>query len=114
MYYLTIVTTDMRCDVAKHISLAEAKAKFSAVVDGVLHRQERYVIERHGKGVAALVSLQELGRLEAGTPSGERPAGALALVGAWQDVEDAEIDAFLADVRAARERDTGRKVRLKS
>ena len=97
---------------ARHISLAQAKATFSAVVDGVLHRGERYVIERHGKAVAALVTLDELERLEAATPSAERPAGALALIGAWDTVADAEIDAFLADVRAARERDTGREVRL--
>jgi prevent-host-death family protein len=100
--------------VAKRISLADAKATFSAVVDGVLHRNERYVIERHGKGVAALVSIEELQRIESSAPGGDRPAGALALVGAWEDVDDAAIDAFVADVRTARDRDTGRKVRLKS
>lgn len=97
---------------ARSISLAEAKAKFSAVVDGVLHRHERYVIERHGKGVAALVHLDELERIEATAPKGDRPAGALALVGAWEDVDDADIDAFLADVQEARTRDAGREVAL--
>lgn len=98
----------------KHISLAEVRANFAAVVDQVLHRGEYVVIERHGRPVAALVSVEDLRRLEAERPSGERPAGALALVGAWEGVEDSEVDTFLADVRAARERDTGRRVRLKA
>ena len=45
---------------AKRISIAEAKARFSAMVDGVLHRGEHYLIERHGRGVAAMVSIDEL------------------------------------------------------
>lgn len=100
--------------VTQHISLADAKAKFSAVVDQVFHRGEHIVIERHGRPVAALVSVADLARLEAERPTAERPAGALALVGAWADVDEAKIDTFLADVASARQRDTGRKVRLKA
>jgi len=44
--------------------------------------------------------------------SPSRPLGALALLGAWADVDDAAIDAFIADVMSARERDTGRAVQL--
>ena len=40
------------------------------------------------------------------------PAGAIALVGAWGDIDDAEIDAFIAGIYAARSRDLGRPVRL--
>jgi len=97
---------------AKHVSIAEAKAKFSSIVDGVLHRGERYLIERHGRGVAALVSVDELERLERSYAEAEQPAGAMALVGLWHDVPDEEIDALVAEVRAARERDTGRAVEL--
>ncbi len=97
---------------AKHISLAEAKAKFSAIVDGVLHSGEHYLIERHGRGVAALVGVAELERLEQTRPPAEHPAGAMALVGLWHDVPDAEIDALVADLRATRDRDTGRPVEL--
>ena len=98
---------------ARFMALAEVRANISAVIDQVFHRSEHVVIERHGHPVAALVSLADLARLEAERPTAERPAGALALVGAWADVDDAEIDSFLADVASARERDTGRKVRLK-
>ncbi|MDA0271100.1 MAG: type II toxin-antitoxin system Phd/YefM family antitoxin [Chloroflexi bacterium] len=96
------------------ISLAEAKARFSAVVDGVLHRRTRYVIERHGKPVAAMVTLEDLQRLEATGSTADEPLGALALLGAWGDVADSEIDAFIADIRAARDADTGRPVEIPS
>lgn len=96
------------------IGLAEAKARLPAVVDRVFHHSERYVIERRGRPVAALVGVEELARLEATSPAGERPLGALALVGAWAELDDAEIDAFLANVRAARDADTGRPVSVES
>lgn len=96
------------------ISLAEAKARFSAIVDGVLHHGEHYLIERHGRPVAALVSVAELDRLEELRPPAEHPAGAMALIGLWHDVPDEDIDALVADLRAARERDTGRPVELEA
>jgi prevent-host-death family protein len=100
--------------VAKRIGLAEAKAKFSDVVEQVLHGSEHFIVERRGRAVAAIVTVEDLRRLEASGPTGVRPAGALALVGAWEDVADADIDAMVADVYAERERDTGRPVRLKA
>lgn len=96
----------------ERVSIAEAKARFSAMVEGVVHRGERYVIERHGREVAALVSVPEFRQLQATGPGGERPGGAMALVGLWQDIPDEEIDALLADLRASRDRDTGRRVEL--
>lgn len=38
--------------------------------------------------------------------------GALALMGAWSDVSDEEIDTFIADVYAERANDVGRPVDL--
>lgn len=99
---------------AKRISIAEAKARFSAMVDGVLHRGEHYLIERHGRGVAAMVSIDELARLERGRPSAPQPAGAMALVGLWHDVPESEIDGLLAEIRESRERDNGRPVELEA
>lgn len=99
---------------AQRISIAEAKARFSAMVDGVLHRGEHYLIERHGRGVAAMVSIDELARLEHGRPSAQQPAGAMALVGLWHDVPESEINGLLAEIREGRERDTGRPVELEA
>jgi hypothetical protein len=39
-------------------------------------------------------------------------AGALALIGAWDDVEDEVIDKFVEDVYRSRSEDLGRSVQL--
>ncbi len=96
------------------VSLAEAKAKLSAVVDDVRRTARRYLIERHGRPAAAIISVEELARLEEADLLGPAPAGALALVGAWSDVADEAIDEFLDDVLRSRAEDTGRPVRLES
>ena len=41
-----------------------------------------------------------------------RPEGALALVGAWGELDDQEVDALVEEIYAARRRDTGRSVEL--
>jgi prevent-host-death family protein len=97
---------------AKSVSAADARARFGELLDGVLHRGERYVVERHGREVAAIVSVAELQRLDRAAP--ERPAGAMALVGLWHDVPDDEIDSLLEDLRASRDRDTGRSVEVEA
>jgi prevent-host-death family protein len=94
------------------VSLAEAKAKLSAVVDDVRRTSRRYLIERHGRPAAAIISVEELERLEVSDLLGPNPAGALAMVGAWSDVEDAAIDEFLDDVLRSRTEDLGRPVHL--
>ena len=104
-----------RFGLAKNVGVAEAKARFSEFVARAGYGGERFLIERRGKPLAALVGVEDLGRLE-----GERegafsrpPRGALALVGAWGElVEDEEIDAMPGEIYAARERDTGRLVDL--
>jgi len=53
--------------VAKRISASQAKAHLSQLMAQVAYRGERYVIERRGKPMAALVSLADfdaLGRLQ--------------------------------------------------
>jgi prevent-host-death family protein len=47
------------------VGVAEAKAKLSELLGGVLHRGERVVIRRRGKPVAALVPMDDLDRVEA-------------------------------------------------
>ena len=72
----------------------------------------RYLIESHGRPVAAIISVDELARLEEAELLSSTPAGALALVGAWSDVEDEAIDDFLAAVLQSRAEDFGRAVHL--
>lgn len=41
-----------------------------------------------------------------------RPKGALALVGAWREVEDKELESLIEDIYAGRQKDMGRRVDL--
>ena len=97
---------------AKRTSVAQAKAQFSALLAEVAHQAQRYIIERRGKPVAALVTIEDLDLLEAAEPTAPRPQGALALIGGWGDVDDDAIEALVADIYAQRKRDAGRVVKL--
>lgn len=62
--------------------------------------------------MTALVSAEAVERTEGGPAQAARPAGALALVGVWAEVDDTAIDALLRDIYEARMADTGRPVAL--
>ena len=70
------------------------------------------MIERRGKPLAALVSATDLERVELGSPEVPAPLGALALVGGWGELDDADLDVLVESIYAQRERDTGRPVDL--
>ena len=98
---------------AERVRVTEAKAQLSALMARVGYGGERFVIERRGRPLAALVGVEDLARLEGergDAPS--RPMGALALVGAWDEAEEHDLDAVLAEIYAERKRDTGRAVDL--
>jgi prevent-host-death family protein len=91
---------------AKRVNAAQAKARLSALMAAVAYGGERYIIERRGKPLAALVSVAELEQLEQEAPGTRRPTGFLAMAGAWRGLmDDAEIDEMVAHVYAERERD---------
>lgn len=94
---------------SKRVSAAQAKACFSALVSDVAHGGGRVIIERHGRPVAALVSLEDLARITQAEPV-DRPRGALALVGLWSDVGDEAIDDLVEEIYAQRVADTARPV----
>ncbi len=71
------------------------------------------IIERKGKSLAALVSVDDLELIERKRAASTRAYGALALVGAWREVGDQDIDSLIADLYVQREGDTGRYVELK-
>lgn len=98
--------------VAERIGASEAKAHFSELLARAGYSGERFLVERRGKPLAALVGAEDLKRLEGGSEVGSsRPRGAMALVGLWGElVDDEELDAMLEDVYAAREEDLGRRV----
>jgi prevent-host-death family protein len=71
----------------QRIGIADAKRHFADVLGEVRYRGERFIIERRGTPIAALVPLEDLDD-DGGTPE----QGALALVGAFADAP------FFADV----------------
>ena len=97
---------------ATRVSVAQAKAELSALMAAVAYQGQRVVIERRGKPMAALVSVDDLEQIDGERATSARPRGALALIGAWGDLGDRKIEAMVADIYAAREQDTGRHVEL--
>jgi prevent-host-death family protein len=97
--------------VARKVRVTEAKAHLSELMARVGYGGERFVIERRGRPLAALVGVEDLERLEKGD-STSRLLGAIALVGAWGKAEEPEVDAVLEEIYAERDRDTGRTVDL--
>jgi prevent-host-death family protein len=97
--------------VTEKVRVTEAKAHLSELMARVGYGGERFVIERRGRPLAALVGVEDLERLEKGD-STMRLLGAIALVGAWGEAEEQEVDSVLEEIYAGRERDTGRTVDL--
>ena len=100
---------------ARRVSAAQAKAQLSALVAEAAYAGHHIIIERRGKPLAALVSMADLERLEQEpvAPTGLLAAvGALALVGAWKELEDSDLDSLVADIYASRENEMGRPVEL--
>jgi prevent-host-death family protein len=62
----------------KHMGVAEVKRHFADVVGEVLHARRRIIVERRGRPVAAIVPLDEAGRL---LPPGKRLAAAIGCGG---------------------------------
>ncbi|MCC6580111.1 MAG: type II toxin-antitoxin system Phd/YefM family antitoxin [Phycisphaeraceae bacterium] len=48
-----------------NVSIVEARSRMADIINGVAYGGERVVLERHGKGVVAIVSVEDLELLEA-------------------------------------------------
>ena len=90
------------------IGVAEAKRRFSELMSKTLYKGERFIIERKGKPVAAMVSVDDLKQLEAGAQTTEK-RGLLAAVGAWSDYR--ELENVVADIYEARREASDRPVK---
>ncbi len=75
------------------IAVAEAKARFSELLDRV-RRGERFVVARHGRPVAALVPPGHV------PPERSAPVGLAALAGVLADWE--ELPAIVEEIYVAR------------
>jgi prevent-host-death family protein len=79
------------------IGVAEAKRRFADVLGAVRYRGERFVVERNGTPMAAVVPISEV---QDAAKQAERP-GFLALVGAFAD-EPEYADSLADAVRGRR------------
>jgi prevent-host-death family protein len=48
----------------KRVTLSKARESFSETINQVAYGQERVVLDRHGKGIAALIPIDDLTLLE--------------------------------------------------
>lgn len=91
------------------VSVAEAKRRFSELVNRASFGQERFLIEKRGKPVGAIVGPQDLARLSEARPA-PQPRGLLAAVGALAAVE--ELDEILEEIQRQRRQAADRDVSL--
>ena len=97
------------------VGIAEMKRDISAIVNRVAFGRERLIVLRRGKPVAALVSVDDLRRLErldsirAGGES-ENVHPIMRAFGGWANRTD--LDELLTEIYADREVATGREVTL--
>jgi len=89
------------------LGVGEAKKRLSELMSRVVYRGERFLIRRRGRPMAALVSADDLARLEQEPAA---PRGLLAAVGAWADFE--ELDEVVREIYEQRERARDRTVAL--
>jgi len=93
---------------AQALGVAEAKSRISELIGRAAYGSERFLIERRGKAMAAIVSVRDLARLE--TLEVARPGGLLAAVGALAGIDD--LEEILADIQAQRTQASDREVEL--
>lgn len=86
----------------KKVSTVELRKDLAALLTRVAKGGGQVVIEKRGKPLAALVSVEALELIEQRQTTSANPQGALALAGAWGDLREREMDALLADVQAER------------
>jgi prevent-host-death family protein len=86
----------------KKVSTVQLRKELSALLAQVVESNGQVIIEKRGKPLAALVSVDALELIKQQQTTSANPQGALALAGAWGELKDREMDALLADIRAER------------
>ena len=96
----------------RRVSAAQAKAQLSAIASEVAYGGPHVIIERRNKPWVALVRVSDLEYLGQAQTTSERPQGALALAGAWREIDDADMESLLEVIYAERDNDLGRPVEM--
>ena len=87
------------------LSVAEIKRRFSQVTNEILFLKKRFVIERKGKPIAALVGIEDFKEI---SKDKIQPKGLLAAMGAWSEFKD--LDNITAKIYKNRTKAKDRKV----
>ncbi|MBI5747379.1 MAG: type II toxin-antitoxin system Phd/YefM family antitoxin [Nitrospirae bacterium] len=93
---------------AKRVSVADAKREFSEIMSRVALKNERFIIERKGKPMAALINLKDLEKVEA-MPEGNGKKGLLAAMDAWEDYP--QLERLVVDIYSSRQKSRDRRVK---
>lgn len=94
----------MTSPIKSTINVAEAKRRFSEIVNEVVYHKKRFLISRHGKPVIGLVPAEEV-KEKTTEPSKN---GFLSLVGLWGDMEN--LDEIIEQIYKERETEIPRPV----
>ena len=93
-----------------NISVAEAKSHFSKYISKVAYADKRFVITRRNKPIAALVSVDELQKLELKEKSEKESKKFSEMIRKWKDFN--EIVDYIEKAYKERSKDKGRDVSL--
>jgi prevent-host-death family protein len=93
---------------AKSVDISQARRTLSALMDRAALTNERFLIHDDGKPVAAIVSANDLERLESAAITPKR--GLLAAVGALSEFED--WSSIMEEVVRDRQNRTDRPVKI--
>ncbi len=98
--------------VTESLNVSEARKQWSGLLNRVARRETRFLIEKSGAPVAAVVSADDLRRLEELDARRQRDFAILDEIGqAFQDVSPEELErevaSALAEARAERRRGPG-------
>jgi len=88
------------------ISITEAKAKLSEIINRIIYNKEEVIITKKGKQIAALIPFEKYSRV----PS-EKGEGLICAKGALADMEQ-EINNMTEQIYAARGDDRSREVNI--
>jgi len=94
---------------ARNISIEQAENKFSEIITRTAYSGDRFIIKRRGEPIAAIVSIDDLKKLNL-ADSNEKKGTLLAAAGAWSEFKN--LDTIVANIYHLREKAYDRKIEL--
>ncbi len=86
----------------KELTLTEAKAKFSEIINRIIYKKERFIVTKKGKRVAMVIPLADIDI---------NAEGLIKARGALPDM-DGQLDEMVDSIYEARKKETKREVKL--